>query len=182
MWIKKIIETHGFNIMFILAVSVLITIFLINTFSGFKGTYSDHSDLMWDLVTKKYKLKPKKKVSFESQGETECRRAIESLTGEPFPRARPAFLLNTVSGQHLELDCYNEDLKLAIEYNGEQHYKFIPYFHSNKEAFYNVKYRDEMKKKICEENKVKLIVVPYTVKVNDIEKYIENKLKREHGD
>jgi hypothetical protein len=176
MLIKKIIETHGFNILFILAVSVLITIFLINAFSGSKGTYSDYSDLMWALVKKKYKPlnnTSKKKVSFESQGETECRRVIESITGEPFPRTRPAFLLNKVSGQHLELDCYNENLKLAIEYNGEQHYKYIPYFHSNKEAFYNVKYRDEMKKKICEENNVKLIIVPYTVKVNDIEKYIE---------
>lgn len=183
MWIKKIIETHGFSILFILAISVLITVFLVNVFSGSKGTYADHSDLMWTLVRKKYKppsdVKPKKKVSFESQGETECRRAIESLTGEPFPRARPAFLLNKVSGQHLELDCYNEDLKLAIEYNGEQHYKFTPYFHSNKEAFYNVKYRDEMKKNVCEENKVKLIIVPYTVKVSDIEKYIEKKLERD---
>lgn len=134
--------------------------------------------MMWSLVTKKYEepKDSKKKVTFESRGETECRRAVESITGEPFPRARPSFLLNKVSGQNLELDCYNEDLKLAIEYNGEQHYKFIPYFHSSKDAFYNVKYRDQIKKQLCEEAGVKLIIVPYTVKINDIEAYIENKL------
>lgn len=178
MWIKKIIETYVFNMLFILAVSVLITIFMVNIFSGSKGTYADHSDMMWSLVTKKYEepKDSKKKVTFESRGETECRRAVESITGEPFPRARPSFLLNKVSGQNLELDCYNEDLKLAIEYNGEQHYKFIPYFHSSKDAFYNVKYRDQIKKQLCEEAGVKLIIVPYTVKINDIEAYIENKL------
>lgn len=175
--LKKIIETHVFNILFILAVFVLVTIFITNIISGSKGTYDDHSNMMWSLVNKKYENpKTNKKVTFESKGETECRRAIESITGEPFPRSRPSFLLNKVSGQNLELDCYNEDLKLAIEYNGEQHYKFIPYFHSNKDAFYNIKYRDDIKKQLCDAAGVKLIVVPYTVKINDIEKYIENNL------
>lgn len=180
MWIKKIIESHIFNILFILAVSVLITIYVINLFSGSKGTYADHSDMMWTLFNKKYKkpFESKNKVSFESRGETECRRAIESITGEPFPRSRPSFLLNKVSGHHLELDCFNEDLKLAIEYNGEQHYKYIPYFHSNKDSFYNIRYRDEMKKQLCKDAGVELIIVPYTVKINEIEAYIENKYQR----
>jgi hypothetical protein len=177
MWIKKIIETKVFNFLFIVSVCVLITVFIVNVFSGYKGTYDDHSKMIWALVNKKYEHPQKKKVSFESRGETECRRAIENLTGEPFPRSRPAFLLNKVSGQNLELDCYNENLKLAVEYNGEQHYKFIPYFHSNKDSFYNLKYRDEIKKQLCEQEGVKLIVVPYTVKLDDIEKYIEQKIK-----
>lgn len=192
MWIKKIIETQLFNVLFILAISILITIFVINIFSGSKGSYSDHSEMMWTLFNKKYKdsndieykdptdsnyIEPKKKVSFESKGETECRKAIESITGQPFPRSRPSFLHNKISGHNLELDCFNDDLKLAVEYNGEQHYKYIPYFHSSKDSFYNIKYRDEMKKQLCDQAGIKLIIVPYTVKINNIESYIASKLK-----
>lgn len=202
MWIKKITETHIFNFLFIIAISILITIFVLNILFGSKGTYYDHSDMMWTLFNKKYNKNSRnnnfhahinrpsdlfddteenehdKKVSFESKGETECRRAIEFITGKPFPRSRPSFLRNKVSGHCLELDCFNDDLKLAIEYNGKQHYKYIPYFHSNKESFYNNKYRDEMKKQLCKDAGIKLIIVPYTVKTKDIEKYIENEMNQ----
>jgi hypothetical protein len=85
-------------------------------------------------------------------------------------------MLNEVSGHQLELDCYNDELKIAVEYNGKQHYEFIPYFHSNKEAFQNMKYRDYMKQKLCSENGVKLIIVPYSVKHQEISDYIEKRI------
>jgi hypothetical protein len=78
---------------------------------------------------------------------------------------------------NLELDCYNEELKIAVEYNGIQHYKYIPFFHKNKEAFQNQKYRDYMKREICEKNGIKLIEVPNTVKIENIESYLREKLK-----
>ncbi len=58
---------------------------------------------------------------------------------------------------------------------GAQHYKFIPHFHKNKEAFRNQQYRDELKRRMCDDNNVTLIEVPYTVK--DIPTYLYNKLK-----
>jgi len=166
------------KLFFILSIVILCVIFILNIFSGKAGTYVDHTDTIWDLVKKKYDgtKKETKARPFESKGEIESRRAIESITGKQFPKARPSFMKNTVSGQNLELDCYCDDLKIAVEYNGEQHYKYIPYFHHSKDAYYNMKYRDEMKKKLCEENGVKLIIVPYTVQINDIESFILNKL------
>ena len=93
---------------------------------------------------------------------------------------RPDFLRNPVTGGNfnLELDCYNEELNLAVEYNGVQHYKFIPYMHKNKEAFLNQKYRDDMKKRMCKDAGVILIDVPYTVEPHNIKKYLETELRK----
>jgi hypothetical protein len=113
----------------------------------------------------------------DSAGERECRRVLQELFNQPFNRARPNFLRNPINKKfNLELDCYNENYNLAVEYNGAQHYKFIPYFHKNREAFLNQKYRDELKKRLCNENNVMLIEVPHTVKIKDIKKYLMKKL------
>jgi hypothetical protein len=101
-----------------------------------------------------------------SKGELRCKYFAELYFKKPFERVRPEFLRNHVTGgkQNLELDCFNPELKLAIEYNGEQHYNYIPFFHSSREAFLNQKYRDELKKVYCRENGITLIEVPYNVK------------------
>lgn len=112
----------------------------------------------------------------QSKGEQECRRVIEEITQKPFSKHRPDFLKNEITGKNLELDCYNDELKLAIEYNGIQHYEYTPVFHKSRDSFYNTKYRDKMKASLCYENGVKLIVVPYTVKLQDIKKYIQDHL------
>ena len=97
-----------------------------------------------------------------------------------FDKDRPNFLRNPVTGGdfNLELDCFDPELKIAVEYNGIQHYEYIPFFHKNKEAFLNQKYRDDMKRRICRENGIVLIEVPYTTKLEDIKGFIEKELKR----
>jgi hypothetical protein len=121
----------------------------------------------------------KKQSKYESKGESECRRVLQKIFNKPFNSVRPDFLRNPVTGNNhnLELDCYDPELKLAVEYNGEQHYKYIPYFHKNKEAFHNQKYRDLIKRQMCRDNGVHLIEVPNTVKVGQIEQYLLNKLR-----
>lgn len=37
----------------------------------------------------------------------------------------PDWLIYSKTNCKLELDCYNEELKLAIDYNGEQHYNYF---------------------------------------------------------
>lgn len=153
-------------------------------FTGSKGSYMDHTQLLWNealntlgIIPVGYPAEhPKVSNNRESSGEMECRRVAEMLTGKPFPKRRPDFLRNHVTGANLEIDCYCEDLKIGIEYNGKQHYQYIPYFHASKDAFYTTKYRDEMKARLCKENGVNLIIVPYTVAVNDIEEYLKHKL------
>lgn len=114
-------------------------------------------------------LKPK-----DSKGEIECRRVLETYFKRSFGKTRPDFLKNPAinEGRNLELDCYNDELKLAVEYNGIQHYKFSPYFHRTRDAFQNQKYRDYLKRQLCEKNGITLIEVPYTIQIKDIEKYL----------
>ncbi len=107
---------------------------------------------------------------------------MESIFGRPFIKVRPDFLKNKITGKekNLELDCYNAELGIAVEYNGEQHYRQLSFFHKNKHHFQAQKYRDFMKRTLCEKAGVKLIEVPYTTKVEHIEDYIRSNL-REFG-
>ena len=157
---------------------ILVIVFITNLLSGNKGTYTDHTSMMSLLWGKrKGEATAKKTKPFESKGEQECRRVLEKYTGRSFSRERPSFMRNHISGHNLELDCFNPDLKLAVEYNGEQHYNYIPHFHANRDAFQNIRYKDDIKKRLCSENGIRLIIVPYTVPFSSIERYLLNELK-----
>ena len=113
----------------------------------------------------------------QSRGEKKCREVLQKLFNKPFPNCRPDFMFNSVTGENLELDMFDYDLKLALEYNGQQHYKYIPFMHGNtKEKFYAQQYRDRMKRDACKKLKINLIEVPYTVKEHDIEDFIKKEL------
>jgi len=101
-----------------------------------------------------------------SRGEEACRVHMERRFGVPFAKARPSFMRNPVTGENLELDVYNEELRLAVEYNGRQHYQFNSHFHNgSNDRFQNQQYRDLIKKQLCEQNGVRLIIVPYSVPI-----------------
>ncbi len=63
----------------------------------------------------------------------------------------------------------------VIEYDGEQHFKFIPHFHSVEEGFYEQQKRDNIKTKYCLDNNIKLIRIPYT-EFNNINKILDSNL------
>lgn len=109
-----------------------------------------------------------------SSGEWRCKLYMEKMFNKPFTKIRPNFLKNNVTGHNLELDLYNEELNLAVEYNGEQHYKYTKGVHKNYEHFLNQKYRDEIKKMMCYKNNVVLIEVPFNV--TEIEAFLYMKL------
>lgn len=112
-----------------------------------------------------------------SRGEAECRRVLESIFSKPFPNTRPKWLVNPQTGHRLELDCYNKTLKLAVEYNGEQHYCYVPRFHKSEGELEYQKYRDEVKKRLCEKKGVELITVKYDIPHDKIESYIRSELE-----
>lgn len=114
----------------------------------------------------------------DSRGEKECRRVLEKIFNKPFGKSRPSFLNNDITSSRLELDCFNPELKLACEYQGEAHYRYIPYFHKNLDSFRNQQYRDYMKRQKCKENDINLIEIPFTVGIKDIETYITKELER----
>ena len=130
-----------------------------------------HETFSRPAILDEFFKKPPKldKVKGESKGETLCREVATKVFGKSFKKIRPDFLKNNVTGHNLELDIYNEELKVAIEYNGQQHYKYVPFFHKNYEHFLNQKYRDEIKKMLCKQEGIYLIEISYETDPTDIE-------------
>lgn len=97
----------------------------------------------------------------------ECLEIIERITGKIFIECRLRIL------DTLQLDGYNEELMLAFEYNGEQHYEYIPFFHNNDiRRFKKQQERDLRKIELCKNNNIFLIIIPYWIE--DKETYITN--------
>jgi hypothetical protein len=173
--IKEVWNNYGFEIIILLCLSFLVLFGIFNKLVGIKGSYSSKKDILRSISgINNVNTTSNSRGPRESKGENECRRVLELLFNKSFPSQRPDFLRNPVTGGNfnLELDCYNSSMKLAVEYNGVQHYKYSPYFHKNNEQFINQKYRDDMKRRLCKERGVTLIEVPYTVKLHDIKDYI----------
>ena len=120
----------------------------------------------------------KKRKSIPKKHETRCRIILENLFKSPFISIRPDFLKYPKTGKNLELDMYNEDLKLALEYDGIHHRKFTEIFHKTEQDFFNQQDRDQFKEEICRELGITLIRVPDTVKYDDLEEYIKNELDK----
>lgn len=109
----------------------------------------------------------------ENIAEEICRLAFIEAFCALFERTRKLKCM-----QGLELDGYNDELKLAFEYNGRQHYMQIDMFHKNSNIFLAQQKRDRLKAQLCLENGIELVVIPYTVEHMDIRAYIRKLLKR----
>lgn len=106
-----------------------------------------------------------------------CHAYFEYIFSKKFIKIRPDWL-KVDNGYNLELDGFNDDLNLAFEYSGQQHYKFNNYFHKTNEDFLKqVKY-DNIKKNICIKKNIILIVIPYTVTYDNMQKFITSECKK----
>ena len=73
-----------------------------------------------------------------------------------------------VAGTRLSLDFYNANKKIAIEVQGRQHTKYVPFFHGkNKINYINQLRRDQDKLKFCELNDIQLIEIYDGDEVNE---------------
>ena len=99
-------------------------------------------------------------------GEEITRNIMNILFDAEFTTQYPDWL------EGLELDGYNEELNIAFEYDGKQHYHFVRYFHRTKKGFEDQIERDARKDILCGVNGVILIRVPYTLKYDEIKEYI----------
>lgn len=91
--------------------------------------------------------------------EGKTREIFEEIFSKPFTQVRPDFLKNPETGFNLELDGYNEELKIAFEYDGRTHYQEWDINKPGK-LEYVIK-NDILKDKLCKENKITLIRIPY---------------------
>ena len=116
-------------------------------------------------------------IANESKGEKACRKFLKKYFGLPFKSCKPHYLRNPESPACLEYDCYEGSLRLAVEYQGKQHYEYVPFFHRNGISdFYEQQRKDELKVLLSEKVRVWLIRVPYTTPDEDIGEYITERL------
>jgi hypothetical protein len=114
--------------------------------------------------------KPKRTGNYSREEET-CD-AMALIYGKPFVKVRPPFLVNPETNRRLEIDCYNEELKVGAEFNGIGHYIYPNPFHHSKSEFEALQRRDAYKVKTCKEKGVVLFVVPDTIKKGKIYNYL----------
>lgn len=98
-------------------------------------------------------------VCMSGYGERLARFAMEHLFQAPFPRTRPAFLINPASGRRLEFDGYAPALGLAFEHQGQQHLQIVPYYHRD-DAFVKAQQRDVDKRALATAHGITLVEIP----------------------
>lgn len=96
----------------------------------------------------------------------------EAFPGYSFEKTR------SVKGMKgYELDGFNEKLRIAFEYNGIQHYKYVPHFHRNGVIdFKKQQERDTEREALCIKNWLCLITVPYTIKHINIRSFVRDEI------
>lgn len=64
-------------------------------------------------------------------------------------------------GETLYLDFYLPLKKMCVEVHGEQHYKFVPFYHSNMLSFLKAQKRDREKAEWCNINNIRYVTLPH---------------------
>jgi len=93
--------------------------------------------------------------------EEKCRYITEQITGLKFPSNR------VVLKDGFEIDLYNSDLKIGIEYNGIQHYEFVKGWHKTLEGLQKSKERDKIKLGRCKKLRIELHIISYKQSKSD---------------
>jgi hypothetical protein len=90
-----------------------------------------------------------------SQLQEQTKQLVHGLFGQYTIREnyRPAWL------DGLELDLFIEDLALAIEVQGRQHFEYVPHFHGTYRGFQEQKERDKLKCRLCEQQGIVLLEI-----------------------
>jgi hypothetical protein len=109
-----------------------------------------------------------------------CRRFFEELFGKRFPTSRPSWLKGPKGGQ-MHIDGYCETLQLGFEYNGKQHYNKTLFFERRK-PFEEIAQYDHLKKRLCKENHIIIIDIPFDISYNLMKEYITKQCEKENID
>ncbi len=101
---------------------------------------------------------------------------MEKVFNTTFSSCRPDWLRNKY-GNRLQIDGYNENLKIGFEYQGKQHFKFSPHFCRNIETFKRGKQNDLTKKQILSSRNIFMFYPTYQLKKENYLEFIFSKIK-----
>ena len=96
-----------------------------------------------------------------------CKDVLEKMFGKSFLKVKPEWLLND-RGKRMELDGFCEELQMAFEYHGAQHFEHVRHFHRGYKSLEQRKIDDVRKELLCKEHGIRLLVIPHTVKMADV--------------
>lgn len=97
--------------------------------------------------------------AIKHKAEDRARLLIELFFNEHFPRKRPSWNINPLTGYKLELDMYSEKLGIAFEYDGKHHDSLnnrIKNIDERRKSFFNVLINDYIKEQNCKKMEVTL--------------------------
>lgn len=126
-------------------------------------------------------------VSTGSKGEIMCRAVMTAYVSFAlnksvhdracqFPSVRPNYIRNPITKRRLEIDCFNERLRLGVEYDGKQHYERVPHFQRTPSAHQRQLQRDSDKYSQFRKHNLTIISVPYFVQIDNIPRYLLKQL------
>ena len=110
----------------------------------------------------------------QTYSEKLVRIAFEAIFRKGFPNSRPYFL-KSEKGRNLELDGYCEELSLAFEFDGSQHFKKTR-FQGSEKALEDIRLRDIEKNELCANQGVTLIRINYKDDFRDVPKLIQSRI------
>lgn len=149
---------------------------------GNKGLCSYHKTLYkWDSTIQGFRLKKKNRGSRYTKdsfhkNEIKLTKILEQVYGSKniITSFHPLWA-ESLKKVLLEYDIFIKTRKILIEYNGRQHYEYVPFFHKSKIEFLRQKRRDKRKKNLAKKQGVFLLVIKYDEPI--FKDYIINKIE-----
>lgn len=100
-------------------------------------------------------------LCFSRKEERECILEAEEVLGVPLAKTR-VYYDSENNRKFIEFDGFNQERRVAVEYNGIQHYRYVKLYHKSRHDFADQIRRDELKREFCKGSDILLIEVPYS--------------------
>ena len=116
----------------------------------------------------------------QTYSEKIIRIAFETVFKVPFPNVRPDFM-KTNKGRNLELDGFNESLKLAFEFDGRQHFEKTR-FQNSDIVLKEIQQRDKLKDVLAQNAGITLLRFGYRDDFRSLPQSIKSKISTLRAD
>jgi hypothetical protein len=125
---------------------------------------------MYEPRIKGYRIK-KNQLLHENKRESRLRKILNRIFGISNIYEEVAFdwCYNPETTALLRFDfaIVLPDRIFLVEFNGEQHYKFVKFYHKNRANYKKQLERDKIKVKSCRKKGIALVVVPYYMAIEE---------------
>jgi hypothetical protein len=108
-------------------------------------------------------------ISHGNTNKSEPHLLARKLINDTFPtlQSLEEVPINLKKGVTLYMDFYLPLKKMCIEVHGEQHYKYVSFYHGNILNFVKAQKRDREKEEWCEINGIKYVALPYNKNIEE---------------